>query len=228
MSELIHLFPLAVYATTLDFSDDERNAIADLIEKDAKTTDPLDKKASMSWTGDIHGHEFLHKRKEFGKLFTEVNKHLGLYIEKIGAEPNVFDFYFTRSWGTVTTNEEQIGFHTHRQSHLSAVYYPRVPENAGALVFNMADNPNEFIPGLIREKHFQSGIIKGAGYLVPNMNIWVQDDILLIFPSKMNHGTEPNRSGKTRVSIAADIICVLKDSTGQEFCLPPVKMWSKF
>ena len=224
MSELIDLFPLSIYATKLGFSAEQRAEFTDMIVQDADSNQPIDKHR----TGDANGIEYLHNRKEFRKLFTEVNKHIGIYFDKLGVETSLFDFYFTRSWGTVSKEQEQIALHTHRQSHLSAVYYPRVPEGSGALVTNMAENPNEFMPNLISHKHFASGVIKGSQYLAENMNVLVADDNLLIFPSKTRHATELNTTGQIRVSVAADIICVLKNSEGHEYFVPPFKMWAKF
>jgi uncharacterized protein (TIGR02466 family) len=228
MSQLINLFPLTVYAADVGFSDEERKKLSDLVQRDAQSDQPITKSEDTSWTGDVNDHAFLHKRKEFGNLFREMDRHLRLYMEQMGIDPSFFDFYFTRSWGTVSKGEEHIAYHKHMQSHLSVVYYPKVPEGSGALVCNMEELPNEFIPGLIREQHAEAGILKGADQMAQNMNIWVKDDVLLIFPSKTRHATEPNMTTETRISIAADVICILKDPKGREFCLPPIKEWRKF
>ena len=49
----------------------------------------------------------------------------------------------------------------------------------------------------------------------------VEEDDIVIFPSKTYHGTDPNNTNGARISIAVDVVMTLKDATGVEFLLPP-------
>ena len=51
---------------------------------------------------------------------------------------------------------------------------------------------------------------------------------ILIFPSKTMHSTSFNKTSEERISIAADVTLVAKDSTNSENLLPPIDTWDKF
>ena len=53
-------------------------------------------------------------------------------------------------------------------------------------------------------------------------------DEILIFPSKTMHSTSFNKTSEGRISIAADVTLVAKDSTNSEGLLPPIDQWDKF
>lgn len=228
MPEILNFFPLTVYVNQLGFSANERKEMVRLIVGDAEGNTPKTKSKTSAWTGDVNGFAFLHERPEFEKLFTAIDQNLNQYLEELGAVSKLVDFYFTRSWGIVQKKGEKVAFHTHMQSHISAVYYPVVPENSGMLMFDMNPNSNEFIPGLIRPQHVEKGYIRPSPLLAQNMNIGVREDMLVIFPSKTNHATQANTTGQTRVSISSDIVCTVKDPAGHEFFLPPLERWRKF
>lgn len=229
MPELLNFFPLTVYANKLGFSEEEREKLAKIIELDAASTKPLLKTDQKTWTGDVNGYGLLHEREEFEKLFTKIDQNVHQYINQLGVDSDLFDIYFTRSWGTIQKRKERIDFHSHMQSHISAVYYPRVPEGSGVLVFDGNPNANEFLPGLLQTRNLETGIVTPSPILAPSMNVGSQEDLLVVFPSKIKHATQASETaGKPRISISADLICVLKDATGHELFLPPLDRWRKF
>ena len=56
----------------------------------------------------------------------------------------------------------------------------------------------------------------------------LEQDSIIIFPSKTLHATMPNQSGEPRISISGDISIMLKDSDGFEHLMPNFKNWTKF
>ncbi len=230
MVEMSHFFPLSVYKTKLGLEKSYREQIIHEIQSDFKSNkqDPANK--NNAWTGDLHGFEFLHSRDLFEGLFREITKNIENYCRSLNVSENVFDFYYTRSWATVASGQQDIEMHEHMQSHISAVYYPNVPENSGRLLLEPpgGSNQNEFIPGLLRSRNFHDGLIETSLFLSPGHSINVETDDVLIFPSKTRHGTEQNKSQESRISIAADIVAVLKDSGSREFFFPPLDKWRKF
>ena len=56
----------------------------------------------------------------------------------------------------------------------------------------------------------------------------VEQDSIIIFPSKTPHATLPNNSGHPRISISGDVTIMLKDSKGFEHLMPNFKNWTKF
>ena len=56
----------------------------------------------------------------------------------------------------------------------------------------------------------------------------LEQDSIIIFPSKTPHATAPNKSEQPRVSISGDVTIMLKDSKGFEHLMPNFKNWTKF
>ena len=230
MAELTHFFPLTTYKAKLGLEESYRSELIDDIEKDYESKKVDYKSNETAWTGDVKGFEFLHSRQLFENLFREVTKHVDEYHQKLGISKNTFDFYYTRTWATVTYDLQDIPLHHHKQSHITAVYYLKVPEGAGKLILEpyWSFVQNECIPGLLEKQNFEDGIVKPSPYLSPGSGIDVETDDILIFPSKTSHGTAKSTSQESRMSISADIIAVLKDSNNREFFLPPIDKWKKF
>jgi len=230
MAELSHFFPLTVYKTKLGLEEPYRDDLLHSIKKDYENNDVGHKNSKNTWTGDVNNFEYLHSRKLFETLFKKISTHIEEYSNSLNISDNMFDYYYTRSWATVAYQQQDIELHQHMQSHISAVYYLSVPINSGNLVLEpfTRENQNEFIPGLLRKKNFIDGLIEPSLYLSPGASIDVKTDDIIIFPSKTRHGTEKSKSEESRISIAADIVAVLKDSSSKEFFFPPLNMWRKF
>ena len=229
MGELSHFFPLTVFKATLGLGEAYRNALYDRIMLDVRSTNP-DPTERYAWTGDVNGFEFLHRDELFAELFHKTHREVLNYLDMMGVDKDILDLYFTRSWAAVSSARQDIHPHQHLQSHLSVVYYLRAPERSGNLVLTPLprNNQNEFIPGLLERQNFELGVLTASLALTPAVTVEVENDTLLIFPSKTRHGTERNESGQERVSIASDILAVLKHPHGREFMLPPVDMWKNF
>ena len=56
----------------------------------------------------------------------------------------------------------------------------------------------------------------------------LDQDSIIVFPSKTPHATVPNKSGLPRISISGDISIMLKDSKGFEHLMPNFSNWKKF
>ena len=229
MAEISHYFPLSVYRASLGLEPSYREQLAALIVEDAAKSG-YDRAAPSAWTGDVNGFEFLHTSPPFEPLFRAMSRHIEAYREAYQIRAGLLDFYFTRSWATVSSTSQLINLHQHMQSHISAVYYLKTPQGAGKFVLEpfTRDNPNEFIPGLLHKENFLDNTITPSLLLAPGAAIPVEDDTLLLFPSKTRHGTEKSAASEERISIAADILAVLRKSHGREYFLPPLERWRKF
>jgi hypothetical protein len=115
----------------------------------------------------------------------------------------------------------------HRLSHISLVYYLKKPANSGGIRFIDADAPNQFAPYLFREEMLEQGVVKQPALFNTKMiTLQPKEDDVWIFPSMVEHATEPNLSNEPRVSIAVDIVSTVKDSDVLEFMLPDLDRWS--
>ena len=140
------------------------------------------------------------------------------------------NFYFQRSWATVSHEGQRIFEHAHLQSHISFAYYLQKAADAGGIYFSVTEHPNELAQGLFTIQKSEDGILApgiwdrtvNRKYLEP-----VEDEII-IFPSKTLHSTAPNMTATPRISISADVVLTLKDSGGHETLMPPVNRWQLF
>jgi len=140
------------------------------------------------------------------------------------------DFYFQRSWATLSNSKEHISPHDHSQSNLSFAYYLKKQPGESKLVLVDKSKHNEFIPQLFtspsvnRNKIFKKRTLTNT----PRINIEAEEDDIVIFPSKTLHGTEKNINNNERISISADISVLAKESKNLEHLTPPFSEWKKF
>jgi hypothetical protein len=225
-SNLSHFFPLSVYSAKLGLTDIERERIIEDIDASVSFNDQTNE--ISTWTGDVHGFHELHNNPVYLRLFGLIGERVRDYVRDLNINADVFDYYFSRSWATKQTVGKQVDYHRHDQSHISAVYYPRVPANSGDLYLATDNHQNEIMSGLFRQEHYEKGIVKvGAPHSMAEVPFKVEDDLLVIFPSKTAHRTGLSATDVPRYSIATDILCVLKDASDFEIGLPPIHSWKK-
>ncbi len=227
---IINLFPLTIIKDKINMNDNEKVKMVEeirLMKKNSKNKDYQTQ--SNSWTGDTQGYEFIHKNKSFGKLFEEIKKRVLEYLKCVEIDNKLIDIYIQRSWATISEGEERIKKHRHFQSHISFAYYlKKNKEDSNLVVFDEAYK-NEIMPGIFRsDTALQKGIVKKMNqFNVTQAIVNIEEDDIIIFPSKTIHSTQPSKSNKERISISADIICVAKDSKLLEMGLPPLNEWTR-
>jgi len=102
------------------------------------------------------------------------------------------NFNFTNSWATLVRQNGFSQIHVHQNSWLSGVYYPEGNKGFSISFYNPVD---EFwcLDGTINK------------YEEHNSHEWtfpVEENLLIIFPSKLRHRINTNTSNKIRYSIA--------------------------
>ena len=227
---IINLFPLTLIKDKINFSMQDKNLMIDeirLMKKNSKNKSYQTK--SNAWTGDTQGFEFIHKNKNFEKLFVEIKKKLSEYLKCVEIDENLIDIYIQRSWATISEGSERIKKHRHFQSHISFAYYLKKNKTDSNLVVFDEGYKNEIMPGIFRsETALQKGIVKKMNqFNVTQAIVNIEEDDIIIFPSKTIHSTQPSETNDERISISADIICVAKDSKLLEMGLPPLNEWTR-
>ena len=98
-------------------------------------------------------------------------------------------------WLNINRKKDYNVHHSHNNCDFSAVWYLKVPENSGKLVF---DNP-DYSSGLwVLESKYNS-YSRGRGYVMPKENL------LVIFKSHLVHYVEPNLSDEPRITLAFNL-----------------------
>jgi uncharacterized protein (TIGR02466 family) len=189
MSKITNMFPLSIYKDKAEIEVDYKRKLIDKIFEMGKYD--IRKSPNIAWTGDVHSFEFLHSDPSFQELFHSFAGPLLGYIEHIGIDPQKIDLYYTRSWATISKENQNIPAHSHMQSHISIAYYLLKPRNSGGIIFSHINPPNELSPNLFNSQMFENKVLKEdnafnakAAYLDPD------EGEMLIFPSKTRHQTQ--------------------------------------
>ena len=228
--KVLNLFPLSVVQDKILIDQKIKQNMNNEIEtmllnsKNKEFKGPQD-----SWTGDTQGFEYLYKNQHFELLFKEIKIKLINYLNHLGINDNKIDLYMTRSWATISNDKERIKQHKHQQSHISFAYYLKKDVEDSNIVFFNEDFRNEIIPSLFTSPTLKkAGVIKEINlFNAPTVDIRIEEDDIVIFPSKSMHGTQINKSNKQRISISGDVVCIAKDSELLENMMPPLEKWDK-
>tara|TARA_B100000963_G_C22598329_1_gene658985 strand:+ start:1219 stop:1896 length:678 start_codon:yes stop_codon:yes gene_type:complete len=222
----LNLFPLTVAQDTIKIDENERQILIDEI-KNMQSQD--NKKSNYAWTGDTNGHEFLFENKLFKNLAKKISESVIKYLQLLEINSNLLDIYYQRSWATFTKNEQSINFHTHSQSNISFAYYLLKPKNSGGIIFRSNELQNEIAKNIFTTSKLEKSLVNKANAYNSDKSVFdLEQDSIIIFPSKTPHATLPNKSGDTRISISGDITIMLKNSQGFEHLMPNFNNWTKF
>ena len=227
----INLFPLSILKEKIFIDQNKKDEMINEIKLMVSNSKNFDyKKKEYSWTGDTQGFEYLSRNQKFKELFSQIKIKIQNYIEHLKIDEEAIEVYITRTWATLTNNHEKIIKHRHKQSHISFAYYLKKNESDSNLVFFDEHFQNEIIPGIFASSTAKNqGIIKELNlFNARSVDIKVEEDEIIIFPSKALHGTQPVSTNNERISISGDIVCVAKNSSNLETMMPPLKNWEKF
>ena len=226
--QLFNLFPLTVLQDSIHIEEQERIKLVNEIKK-MRNEEKEEKKSNYAWTGDTKGHEFLFSNTTFKNISNKISAVIKEYLKALSINTEMLDIYYQRSWATYTENEQSINFHTHSQSNISFAYYLLKPPGAGGIIFRSNELQNEIAKNIFTSSKIEKSLInKPNPYNSDRSMFDLDQDSIIIFPSKTPHATMPNKSGQLRVSISGDITIMLKDSKGFEHLMPSFNNWTKF
>ena len=226
--KVLNLFPLTILQDQISIEENERQILIDKIIK-MKEENQDSNKSSYAWTGDTKGHEFLFSDHMFDNLSNKISNSIVKYLELLEINTKLLDIFYQRSWATYTTEEQSINFHTHSQSNISFAYYLIKPPKSGGIIFRSNELQNEVAKNIFTNSKLEKSLINKANPYNSDRSMFDLDqDSIIIFPSKTPHATVPNKSGLPRISVSGDISIMLKDSKGFEHLMPNFSNWTKF
>ena len=226
--QVFNLFPLTVFQEKILIDEKERELLVNEIKK-MKRKEIGDKESSFAWTGDTKGYEFLFSNNLFKNLSFKISNVIIEYLKTLEINTDLLDIYYQRSWATYTENEQSINFHTHTQSNISFAYYLLKPPSSGGIIFRANELQNEIAKNIFTNSKLEKSLVNKANAFNSDRSMFdLEQDSIIIFPSKTPHATTPNKSGLPRISISGDISIMLKESKGFEHLMPNFKNWTKF
>ena len=225
--KIFNLFPLTVLQNKIYIEDNERDILVNEIKK--MKQDENEENSNYAWTGDTKGHEFLFSNSLFNNLSNQISLAIIEYLRILEINTDNLDIYYQRSWATFTDNEQSINFHTHSQSNISFAYYLLKPPKSGGIIFRSNELQNEIAKNIFTRSKLEKSLINKANQYNSDRSLFdLEQDSIIIFPSKTAHATGPNKSGLPRISISGDVSMMLKDSKGFEHLMPNFNNWTKF
>ena len=228
--KILNLFPLSIIQDKILIDAEiKKQMLEEILSMQIASKNKDFKGPQDSWTGDTQGFEYLFKNQKFELLFKQIKTKLLSYLKHLGINENTIDLYMTRSWATISNDKERIKQHKHQQSHISFAYYLKKDIGDSNIVFFNEDFRNEIVPSLFTSPTLKkAGVIKEINlFNAPTVDIRVEEDDIVIFPSKAMHGTQFNKSNNERISISGDVVCLAKDSELLENMMPPLEKWDK-
>lgn len=219
------LFPLTIYTAHAGLSEDTKTSIVKHIDACVEASDNKDKE--YTWTGDVNGHHDLQHNPIYEPVIQTIELGIQEYMSSIGYPVERYVPYITRCWGVKQTSTHTVPPHYHGSAHLSAVYYPSIAVGAGDFALTNYEHPNELFPTAFTTEAYEDGLVARTVHTDAEQYLTVEEDLLLIFPSKTKHRTTPNVSTEPRYSVTADIVLTLASADGIEHGLPPLDLWKK-
>ena len=179
--EIHGLFPIPIYRThrELDIDTTEKKEIEDIIAEGM--SDP---------TGEPHGgnctsHNSYIFNTKLKKLKEFCEEHVKQYVKETINPKEELEFYITQSWLNVTKPGESHQNHSHANSIISGAFY--IETDIGQTI--SCYDPNQIIkqPIMITPQDISNF------WNAVTMSSTVEKNMLMLFPSWLEHGVQPNK-----------------------------------
>ena len=170
------LFPTNIFTTEIDI--DTQSLIERIYELQKENPTPNVKSNYGGWQSDLH----IDKDSTFDPLTKTIKDILS----------NLFgrDIQLSQMWANINKYRDFNIIHSHtRYYDFSGVFYLKAPENSGDICFR---DP--------RPAAVYSGMVPDLETFTPTKNM------LVIFPSFLEHFVYPNETDEDRISISFDAI----------------------
>jgi uncharacterized protein (TIGR02466 family) len=182
--ELQPIFSSFLVADYLEFNPILRQDCIDAVSEANKNRND---NISQSSFLDLNDYRFTNLLKQVECRFNELHSSIGL-------DPNVQQI-LSEYWININLNSKIQFPHSHPNRAFSAVYYVSAGEDCGDIVFL---NPNKVLC-----QNFSDDCIEDYNeFTATHWKITPKDNLLIIFPSWLEHYVQPNNSNVERISIA--------------------------
>ena len=174
---------------------------AGILKKENKYILNLDRKPNLG--NSISANKNVLEDKQLKNLKDWIINKVDLYFEKTHKPALDTKLYITQSWCNYTKKGEHHHKHSHRNSFISGVYYVQA---------NIEQDRIKFFNDVYKQLS-----VVAREYNVWNSETWyfnVESDLLVLFPSSLNHMVETVDSDKERISLSFNTF--LKGVIGNE------------
>ncbi len=187
------IFPTPLWQFTLAMAESLNPQLLAAI-KNLQAQDPQGKNISNSlgW----HSHNNLHLKEPFRQLLIAINLEIKEIVYALCWDLNQVIPTVNNCWANVNNTHSSNHVHHHPNSLLSGVYYLQTPENCGSIFFY---DPR------VGSQMLVPPLLQGTPWTREKVRITPEPGKMVIFPSWLWHGVEPNMSQDERISISFNI-----------------------
>ena len=160
----------------------------------------------------------LHLFPEFKWLTESLSVHVRDYLKILSSARVGCEIYVQKSWPVVCQSDGgRVQPHTHRNAHLSAVYY----------IQSEADNKTGWIKFMAPMDHFSRALPipfndSDSSFAVPPLQ-----GRLLLFPSSLMHCVDQYLGSSPRYSVSYDLMIVSPAGSSAEMVVSSPSAWLK-
>lgn len=225
--EFLDIFPVSVMKMKGGLGQTYRSELSTIIQQ--QSTSNSKRRENATWTGDVSGYNSLHLHPKMSPLLKVFRQAVSQYMLALGVDHKALSIFVSRCWGTYGLGRDAIARHNHHNSALSIVYYLKAPEGCSPLTFHVGDHANEFSSGLFNRQSVQSGILQSAMNFrnAPAVDLAVEEDLVVVFPSALIHSVKGGGSTKPRISVAADTFVAAPKGMTHEFLYTNPAQWQE-
>jgi uncharacterized protein (TIGR02466 family) len=152
----------------------------------------------LNWSNNLgwHSKEFLHQNPAFKEIANLAVTNSLVTGREIGWDLTRFTMIVATCWAVINPKFASNFVHNHPNCVLSGVYYVKAPENCGGIFFK---DPRDVA------HMFSPAIAEITPWTLQKLTYRATEGKMIIFPSWLNHGVEPNLSDEERICISFNI-----------------------
>lgn len=151
---------------------------------------------SRSNVGGWRSHDKIHGMERFSELTGIVGNVCAQCAKHLDFDFGNFDLLITQMWINRNGPGDYNKLHAHPNSLLSGAYYVQMPPQGGNIEFH---DPVPVRP-------MMGFPTRAGGSGTPSsVELKCEEGMLLVFPSWLQHGVQPNRSSDYRISVSFNV-----------------------
>lgn len=184
--------PIAQHQLNVDCRKIEKH-ILNIKEKESKGRNISNVGGYQSKPLDLNDENF---KSFIDELFIKLKDYVSIF--NVPLKVKLFDYWFN-----VNNFKDNNKLHNHSGSFLSGAYYVKVPENSGKIFFQNPKTLKDNCPHLKMLTNYNK-------YRSDHFNITPKENLLVLFPSWLDHLVESNKTHKDRISMSFNLILTEK------------------
>jgi uncharacterized protein (TIGR02466 family) len=139
------------------------------------------------------------KNKNLKNLNKQIIEHLKFYKEEIFSIANNINIFIKHSWSMKHIKGDRSQKHFHENSLVSGIIYVKTPKKSGNIIFHKKNSVINDISPLIQLNFNEFNLFNSGAW-----NLDIEENMIILFPSYLDHSTEVNDSDDERYCLSFD------------------------